>query len=173
MTADHRAFDLVVLGGWLGRVRRSDQRAERAVAAENALHGNTARYDLAALPTVTFTDPAVASVGPTELELRGRGEQPLVSVLPMEQVPRALAARDTRGFIKLLADPGTRRLRGAHVLAGEAGEMITEAALAIRHRLTIDDLTSTFHPYLTLSEGIRLAALAFDKEVAKLSCCAA
>ena len=144
-----------------------------AVAAENALHGNTARYDLAALPKVTFTDPAVASAGPTELEVRGRGEEPLVSVLPMAQVPRALAARDTRGFIKLLADPGTRRLLGAHILAGEAGEMITEAALAIRHRLTIDDLTSTFHPYLTLSEGIKLAALAFDKELAKLSCCAA
>jgi mercuric reductase len=51
--------------------------------------------------------------------------------------------------------------------------MITEPALAIRFGLTIEDLASTFHPYLTLSEGIKLAAQAFDKDVAKLSCCAA
>ena len=51
--------------------------------------------------------------------------------------------------------------------------MITEPALAIKHGLTIDDLTSAFHPYLTLSEGIKLAAQTFDKDVARLSCCAA
>jgi mercuric reductase len=143
------------------------------IAAENALRGNTRRYDLSALPKVTFTDPAIASVGPTELEMRARGEEPLVSLLPMEHVPRALAARDTRGLIKLIADPTTRRIVGAHILASEAGEMITEAALAIRFRLTIDDLTSTLHPYLTLSEGIKLAAQTFSKDVKTLSCCAA
>lgn len=51
--------------------------------------------------------------------------------------------------------------------------MIMEPALAIRFGLTITDLTSAFHPYLTLSEGIKLAAQTFDKDVAKLSCCAA
>jgi mercuric reductase len=144
-----------------------------ALAVENALRGNTRRYDLSALPKVTFTDPAIASVGPIEFEMRARGEEPLVSVLPMEYVPRALAARDTRGFIKLLADPVTRQLVAAHILASEAGEMITEAALAIKSGLTVEDLTSTFHPYLTLSEGIKLAAQTFSKDVTKLSCCAA
>jgi mercuric reductase len=143
------------------------------VAAENALVGNTRRYDLSALPKVTFTDPAIASVGPIEFEMRARGEAPLVSVLPMEYVPRALAARDTRGFIKLLADPSTRQLLAAHILASEAGEMITEVALAIKSGLTVEDLTSTFHPYLTLSEGIKLAAQTFSKDVKMLSCCAA
>lgn len=144
-----------------------------ALAAENALRGATRRYDLTALPRVTFTDPAVASVGLSEAEARARGLEPLVSHLPLEQVPRALAARDTRGFVKLVADAATRKLLGAHILAAEAGEMITEAALAIRFGLTVEDLISTFHPYLTLSEGIRLAAQAFDKDLAKLSCCAA
>ncbi len=143
------------------------------VAAENALTGNGRRYDLSALPKVTFTDPAVASVGLTEDQARAQGIEPLVSKLPLEHVPRALAARDTRGFIKLVADVSTTKIIGAHVLAAEAGEMITEAALAIKYGLTIEDLTSTFHPYLTLSEGIKLAAQAFTKDVAKLSCCAA
>jgi len=144
-----------------------------SVAAENALGGNVRRYDLTGLPKVTFTDPAVASVGLTEDQARATGIEPLVSKLPLEHVPRALAARDTRGFVKLVADAGTRKIVGAHILATEAGEMITEPALAIRFGLTIEDLTATFHPYLTLSDGIKLAAQTFDKDVAKLSCCAA
>lgn len=144
-----------------------------SLAAQNALAGNTERLDVSALPKVTFTDPAVASVGLTEQGARAQGIEALTSVLLLEHVPRALAARDTRGFIKLVADPATRRLLGAHILAAEAGEMITEPTLAIKFGLTIEDITSTFHPYLTLSEGIKLAAQAFDKDLAKLSCCAA
>jgi len=144
-----------------------------ALAAENALTGNERRYDLSALPNVTFTDPAVASVGLTEDQARVQGIEPLVSKLPLEHVPRALAAHDTRGFIKLVADAATKQIIGAHILAAEAGEMITEPTLATKLGLTIDDVTSTFHPYLTLSEGIKLAAQAFTKDVAKLSCCAA
>ena len=75
--------------------------------------------------------------------------------------------------MKLVADAATRRIVGAHILAAEAGELITESALAITHCLTIEDLASTFHPYLTLSEGLKLAAQAFNRDVAKLSCCAA
>ena len=143
------------------------------LAAENALVGNVRSYDLTALPKVTFTDPAVASVGLAESEARERGIEPLVTQLPLEHVPRARAARDTRGFVKLIADAATRRIVGAHILAAEAGEMITEPALAIKYGLTIEDLVSTFHPYLTLSEGVKLAAQTFTKDVAKLSCCAA
>jgi mercuric reductase len=143
-----------------------------ALAAENALIGNGRRYDLLALPKVTFTDPAVSSVGLTEDQARTQGIEPLASKLPLEHVPRALAAHDTRGFIKLVADAGTRKIIGAHILAAEAGEMITEPVLGIKFGLTIEDLTSTFHPYLTLSEGIKLAAQTFTTSVEKLSCCA-
>ena len=87
-------------------------------------------------------------------------------------MPRALAARGTRGFVKLVADAATRRIVGAHIVAPEAGEIIMEPTLAVRFGLTVEDLTSTLHPYLTLSEGIKLAALTFDKDVAMLSCCA-
>ena len=142
-----------------------------SLAAENAL-GGTKRLDISVLPRVTFTSPAVASVGLTEQEARESGMEPLVSKLPLEHVPRSLAARDTRGFVKLVADAATRRIVGAHIVAAEAGEMIMEPTLAVRFGLTIDDLTSTLHPYLTLSEGIKLAALTFEKDVATLSCCA-
>jgi mercuric reductase len=144
-----------------------------ALAAENALTGNPRTFDLTAVPGVTFTDPAVATVGLTEAQAKARGVTPLLSRLSMEHVPRALAARETRGFVQLVADPATRKILGAQILASEAGEMITEVALAVKFGLTIEDITSTFHPYLTLSEGIKLAAQTFDKDVGKLSCCAA
>jgi mercuric reductase len=143
------------------------------VAAENAILGKKRRYDLAAVPRVTFTDPAIGSVGLSEAEARARGIEPLISKLPLDQVPRALAARETRGFIKLVADPRSRQIIGAQILAHEAGELMAEATLAVRFYLRIEDLTSTFHPYLTLSEGIKLAAQTFDRDVKTLSCCAA
>src|SRR3989441_793772 len=144
-----------------------------ALAAQNALVGDERPYDLSALPKVTVTDPAVASVGLTEDQARARRIEPLASKLSLEHVARARAARDTRGFVKLVADAGTKKIIGAHIVAAEAGEMITEPALAIKGGLTIEDLTATVHPYLTLSEGIKLAAQAFTKDVAKLPCCAA
>jgi mercuric reductase len=142
------------------------------LAAKNALNGNSLRYDNTAMPMVVFTDPQVASVGLTERAARAAGHQVRVSVLPLDAVPRALAARDTRGLIKLVADNGTHKLLGAHILAPEGSDSIQTAALAIRHGLTIDDLAETIFPYLTTVEGLKLAALAFEKDVAKLSCCA-
>ncbi len=142
-------------------------------AAANALHGNSEPVDRRAVPGVVFTDPAVAVVGLTEAEARMEGEDVITSLLPLEHVPRSLAAQDTRGFIKLVAAARTRRIIGAQILASEAGEMIMEPTLAVKHGLTIDDLTSILHPYLTLAEGVRLAAQAFDRSPAELSCCAA
>ncbi|MBI3014367.1 MAG: hypothetical protein HYY65_04755, partial [Candidatus Tectomicrobia bacterium] len=129
-------------------------------------------YDLSALPHVIFTDPQVASVGLTEATARAQGKRVKTAVLHLKDVPRALAARDTRGLIKLVADEGTGKLLGAHVLADQAGEVIQAATLAVRFGLRVQDLVETFHPYLTMVEGLKLAALTFDKDVTKLSCCA-
>jgi mercuric reductase len=143
------------------------------VAAENALNGDSRTYDLSVVPRVTFTDPGVASVGLTEEEARARGIAVAVSKLPMAHVPRALAARDTRGLIKLVADEKTGLLVGAHILAPEAGEMIQEAVMAMRFGIRTDEIASLMHPYLTNAEGLKLACQTFKKDVAKLSCCAA
>lgn len=142
------------------------------LAAKNALNGNNLRYDSAAMPAVVFTDPQVASVGLTEARARALGRDVRTSVLTLDNVPRALAARDTRGLIKLVADGETRKLLGAHILAPEGADSIQTAALAIRGGLTIDDLADTIFPYLTTVEGLKLAAQAFTRDVAKLSCCA-
>jgi mercuric reductase len=142
------------------------------IAAENALNGDQRRYDAASMPSVTFTDPQVATVGLTQAQALARGWDAHAVVLPLDQVPRALAARDTRGLFKLIAERESGRLLGAHILAPEAGDSIQTAALAIRHQLTVADLTETLFPYLTTVEGLKLAALGFSKDISKLSCCA-
>ena len=146
---------------------------EGALAVDNALLGAGRSIDFTGLPKVTFTSPQVASAGLTEAEARSLGHDVVTSVLPLEAVPRALVNRDTHGLVKLVAEAETGRLLGASVLADGAGDVIQAAVLAIRHGLTTDELASTFHPYLTMAEGIKLAAQTFTRDVHKLSCCAA
>lgn len=142
------------------------------LAARNALGGDRWVYDNAAMPWVVFTDPQVAGVGLTERTAREAGYETKTSVVPLDQVPRALAARDTRGLIKLVADASTDRLLGAHILAPEGADSIQTMVLALKHGMRVQDLADTLFPYLTTVEGLKLAAQAFDKDVAKLSCCA-
>jgi mercuric reductase len=142
------------------------------LAAENAINGTGRVYDTRVLPHVTFTDPVVASVGLTERQAEDAGYAVNTSVLPLDYVPRALANRDTRGLIKLVADARTNRLLGAHILAPDASEVVQTTVMAIKASMTVQDLTETFFPYLTMVEGIKLAAQTFEKDVAMLSCCA-
>ena len=142
------------------------------IAARNALEGDLYSYDDSAVPAVVFSDPQVASVGLTEAAARDRGIAVATSLLPLDQVPRALAARDTRGLIKLVADRGSRRLLGAHILAPEGADSIQSAALALRQGLTVSRLGETIFPYLTTVEALKLAAQTFDRDVSRLSCCA-
>ena len=145
---------------------------EGALAAENALAGAARERDYTALPWVIFTDPQVAGVGIDEAQAHERGLDAEATTLPLSHVPRALAARDTRGFIKLIRDRATDRLVGARILAPEGSELLMEIALAIKFGITVSQLRQMFHPYLTLGEGVKLAAITFGKDVAKLSCCA-
>ncbi len=147
--------------------------AQGSRAAANALLEAGRTVDYTALPRVTFTSPAIASAGLTEAELIAGGTSCDCRVLPLDAVPRAVVGRDTRGLVKLVVEAGTARLRGAHVVAEGAGEMITAASYAIRAGMTVTDLAEAWAPYLTMSEGLRLAAQAFSRDVSRLSCCAA
>lgn len=142
------------------------------IAATNAVNGDAQRYDNRAMPAVVFTDPQVASVGLTEAAARAQGIDAKISVLSLDNVPRALAARDTRGLIKLIADRATNKLIGAHILAPEGADSIQTATLAIKQGMTYAELGDTIFPYLTTVEGLKLAAQTFDMDVSKLSCCA-
>ena len=142
------------------------------LAALNALNGNSLVYDNSTMPWVVFTDPQVAGVGLTEAGAKSRGFDTKTSLAHLDQVPRALAARDTRGLVKLVADTKTDRLLGAQILAPEGADSIQTMVLAIKFNMTTQDLGATIFPYLTTVEGLKLAAQGFGKDVTKLSCCA-
>ncbi|MHA1136725.1 MAG: mercury(II) reductase [Candidatus Thorarchaeota archaeon] len=150
--------------------------ASGGIASENALKNTNNVIDLSTMPAIIFTSPQIATVGMTEIQAKETGHEVRVSALPLKYVPRALAARDVRGLIKLVADVESGQLLGTQVLAEDAGEIIQTAAMAIysgkKYGFTVTDLQKMIFPYLVQVEGIKLAALAFDKDVSKLSCCA-
>lgn len=82
-------------------------------------------------------------------------------MLGLDNVPRAIVNRDTRGLIKLVADEPTGRLLGVHVLADSAGEVIQAGVYALLANMTIRELADVLHPYLTVAEGLKLAAQGF------------
>lgn len=134
--------------------------------------GGDATLDLSAMPAVVFTDPQVATVGYSEAQAQELGIKTDSRMLTLDNVPRALVNFDTRGLIKLVIEADSGRLIGVQAVAAEAGELIQTAALAIRAGMTVQELADQLFPYLTMGEGLKLAAQTFTQDVKQLSCCA-
>ena len=146
---------------------------EGYIAAENALADRGLTMDYRAVPHAVFTNPAVASVGLTDVEAnRGAGVRCACNTVLLEQVPKPRIVDDTRGLVKIVAEAKSHRVLGVHILASLAPEIIHEGVLAVKHGLTLEDLIDTVHVFPTFSEAIKLAALSFFEDVDKLSCCA-
>jgi mercuric reductase len=125
------------------------------------------------MPRITFTSPTIASAGMTEAEAHEQRLECDCRVLGLENVPRAIVSRNTRGLVKLVAERDSGRVLGVHLLADGAGDAIPAAVYAIEADRTIDDLANSWNPYLTIGEAIHLAALSFTRDPSMLSCCAA
>ncbi len=145
---------------------------EGAIAAENAFASKGKKMDLSAVPHAVFTIPQVASVGLTEKGAEEKGIICRCSTIPMELVPKALLAKDTRGLVKMVIDAKTERILGVHILASLAADMIHEGVLAVKYGLTIDDIIDTVHVFPTMTEALKLVAQSFRKDISKMSCCA-
>jgi mercuric reductase len=145
---------------------------EGRIAVENAFTRAENKVDYSSLPWVVFTDPQVSGTGLDEAQAEAQKVPFEVSKLLLKDVPRSLVANDTRGFIKIIRNPETDQLLGARIVAPEGGELIQQLSMAIKYGITVKELANSFYPYLTLGEGIKLAAIAFGKDVSKLSCCA-
>lgn len=119
-----------------------------------------------------FTDPQIAVVGATEEEAIAAGHSCWCNTVPMELVPRAGAIRDTRGIIKMVADDDTEEALGVSMVGNSAGEVIHEAAMAMRFRAKLNDFIELLHVYPTMAEALKIVAISRHKDPAKLSCCA-
>ena len=147
--------------------------AQGTLAAENAITGGRREMDYTALPRVTFTSPNIAAVGLTDEQAHAAGHDCECRTLALERVSRARVNLDTRGLIKVVADRQSGRVLGIHVLAENAGDVILSGVYAVKFGLTVDEIADTWAPYLTMAEGIKLAAQTFTRDVSMLSCCAA
>jgi mercuric reductase len=143
------------------------------LAARNALSKEPPwAVDHRVVPRVIFTDPEVAVVGMPEADAIAAGHRCWCNTLPMSLVPRAGAIRDTRGMIKMTADADSSEVLGVSMVGHNAGEVIHEAAMAMRYRATIRDFIDLFHVFPTMSEALKIVAISRFKNPARLSCCA-
>lgn len=143
------------------------------IAAHNALSdGEPRTVDHRVIPRTIFTDPQVAVVGMTEEEAIAAGHPCWCNTLPMSLVPRAGAIRDTRGIVKMVADGETDEVLGVSMVGQSAGEVIHEAAMALRFRAKLADFIDQLHVYPTMAEALKIIAISRFKDPAKLSCCA-
>ena len=134
---------------------------EGKVAAEVAA-GHKRAFDARVIPSVAYTDPEIAWVGLTETEARAQGIPFKKGAFPWVANGRSLSLGREDGFTKLLFDPESHRLLGGGIVGTNAGDLISEVALAIETGCDAADIGLTIHPHPTLSETVAGAAEAFE-----------
>ena len=170
--------DIFAAGDVIGRQHNSQMATpvgsrQGRIAAQNALSSDPPRaVDHRVIPRTIFTDPEIGVVGMTEAEAIAAGHRCWCNTLPMSLVPRAGAIHDTRGMIKMVADADTQEVLGVAMVGRSAGEVIHEAAMAIRYRARIQDFIDLLHVFPTMAEALKIVAISRFKNPAKLSCCA-
>jgi dihydrolipoamide dehydrogenase len=135
---------------------------DEGVALAERLAGQAGHVNYDAIPSVVYTWPEVAAVGKTEEELKAAGVAYVVGKFPFTANGRARAMGATDGFVKILAEKGTDRVLGAHILGPDAGTLIAELTTAIEFGASAEDVGRICHAHPTLSEAVKEAALAAD-----------
>ena len=143
-----------------------------AIAAKNALAGGHQKVDHRVIPRTIFTDPQVAVVGMTDFEANAGGIPCWCGTIPLELVPRAAATHQTSGLAKMVVNRDTHEVVGVSLVMPNAGEVIHEAAMALRFGAKLEDYVDMIHVYPTMAEALKIAAISYFKDPAKLSCCA-
>ncbi len=142
------------------------------IVAMNALTGAHRKVDHRVIPRTIFTDPQVAMVGQTDEEVVGSGIRCWCGTIPLELVPRAGATYQTDGLAKIVINRETQEVLGVSLVMPNAGEVIHEAAMALRFHAKLEDFIEMIHVYPTMAEALKIAAISYFKDPSKLSCCA-
>ncbi len=145
--------------------------AESSKATVNAFSGKKLAIDLNSVPSAVFTFPEAARVGLTDKDANGKGIKCACRPVMFKDLAKAGIIKDTRGLIKMVINAKTKRILGVEIVGENAADLIHEAVLAVKFKLTIDDIIDTVHMFPTLSEIIKLGALSFYHDVEDLSCC--
>mgnify|MGYP006260697487 FL=1 len=132
---------------------------EEGVMVAERIAGRKPLVNYDTVPSVIYTHPEIAWVGKTEQQLKADGENYNVGSFPFVANGRALAANETEGMVKLIADADTDRVLGVHILGPQASEMIAQAVISMEFSASAEDLGLIMFAHPTLSEGVHEAAL--------------
>jgi dihydrolipoamide dehydrogenase len=146
------------IGDICGEPMLAHKATHEGKTAAEVIAGHKAFFDARTVPSVAFTDPEVAWMGESETQLQARGADYEKSVFPWAASGRALAMGRDEGLTKLLFDKRTQRLLGAAIVGTNAGELISEAVLALEMGANATDIGLTIHPHPTLSETVFFSA---------------
>ncbi|KAG1849050.1 hypothetical protein C8R48DRAFT_729443 [Suillus tomentosus] len=136
---------------------KAEEEGIAAVEYINAGHGHV-NYN--GIPSVVYTHPEVAWVGKTEQELKAAGVKYNIGKFPFAANSRAKTNQDSEGFVKFISEKETDRILGVHIIGPNAGEMVSEAVLAMEYGASSEDIARTTHAHPTLSEAFKEAAMA-------------
>jgi len=126
---------------------------EGEIAAE-VIAGHKSAADYRGMPAAIFTDPEIATVGMNEATAKEQGRKVKVGKFPFAALGRAMAVRETDGFIKVIVDEADHQVLGVGIVGPEASDLISESALAIEMCAFAEDVALTIHPHPTLGEGV-------------------
>ncbi|MCR9104104.1 MAG: dihydrolipoyl dehydrogenase [Gammaproteobacteria bacterium] len=136
--------------------------SEEGVMVVERIMGKQAQMNYDCIPSVIYTHPEVAAVGKTEQELKAEGVDYKAGVFPFAASGRALAANDSDGMVKIIADAETDRILGCHVVGPSAADLVQQVVIAMEFGSSAEDLALTVFGHPTLSEAVHEAALAVD-----------
>lgn len=146
---------------------------EGVVAVDNMLGEDCGcKVEYETVPMAIFTDPEVGIAGYTEDAAKKAGFEVESHTIPASAIPKAHVTGSLSGCVKIVAERSSGRILGIHLCLHRGADIINEAALAIRCRMTVAELAGTLHVYPSMGEGLRLCAQAFKKDLSRLSCCA-
>ncbi len=153
---------IFAIGDVIGGKMLAHKAEEEGVALAELLAGQSGHVNYEAIPGVVYTWPEVAAVGQTEEQLKKAGIEYRVGKFPFSANSRARCNADTDGFVKILADAGSDRILGVHIIGPQAGDLIQEAVMAMEFGGAAEDVARTSHGHPGLAEAIKEAALAVD-----------
>ncbi|MEM1995789.1 MAG: mercury(II) reductase [Thermoplasmatales archaeon] len=145
--------------------------AREGVVAVSNMFGADLKIDYSSTAWAIFTSPQVAGVGMTESECRNNIKTCSTRIFSLENLTKASIIGETEGLIKIVVDSKDNRVVGMHILSPNAVDIITEGSYAVKNSYTLDDIISTSHIFPSMSEGIKLAAQSFIRDISKMACC--
>jgi mercuric reductase len=145
--------------------------AREGVIAVSNMFGESLSIDYNSSAWAVFTYPQIAGVGMTEREFSRKNGSCSCRTFSLSNLTKATLVGETEGLIKITVDPGNNRIVGMHILAPNATDIITEGAYAVKYGYKIDDIIATSHIFPSISEGVKLAAQSFIRDISKMSCC--